>query len=84
MGAWYKTTFEDNPSYTMVLLAGYRYVFGENMSIKFMYTYDMEMGGALAGTGGAHEISMILNFNELNVFGGRYIHKKRGRELCPI
>ena len=84
LGGWYKTTMKDNPSKTLVLLAGYRYVFADKMSLKFMYTYDLEISGPLMGTGGAHEISLILNFDDLSIFGGNAMPKKHGRELCPI
>jgi hypothetical protein len=40
------------------------------MSLKFMYSYDIQVSGALQGTGGAHEISLILEFDKLSVFGG--------------
>jgi hypothetical protein len=40
------------------------------MNIKFMYSYDIQISGALQGTGGAHEISLILEFDHLSLFGG--------------
>ena len=40
------------------------------MSIKFMYSYDIQISGALQGTGGAHEISLVLEFDKLSIFGG--------------
>jgi len=70
IGAWYKSTLKDVPSSALVLLAGYRYMFADDMSIKFMYSYDLQISGNLQGTGGAHEISLILEFDKLQVFGG--------------
>ena len=40
------------------------------MSLKFMYSYDLQVSGALQGTGGAHEISLVLEFDKLSIFGG--------------
>ena len=55
---------------SMALVAGYKYNFYEDMNIKFLYSYDLQISGALQGTGGAHEISLVLEFDKLSVFGG--------------
>ena len=55
---------------SMAFLAGFAFNYADNMGIKFTYSYDMEMSGALMGTGGAHEISLILDFNNASLFGG--------------
>jgi len=70
VGAWYKTGLTNNPSSSIALLAGYRYTFAEDMSIKFMYSYDLMTSGNMQGLGGAHEISLILEFDKLTIFGG--------------
>jgi type IX secretion system PorP/SprF family membrane protein len=71
LGAWYKSTLTGPlPNNALAVVAGYRYNFAENMSIKFMYSYDIQISGALQGTGGAHEISLILEFDKLTIFGG--------------
>lgn len=70
MGGWFKGSFDANSGSAMALLAGYRYTFAENMSIKFMYSYDLQISGNLQGMGGAHEISMILEFDRMSIFGG--------------
>jgi len=70
LGAWYKGTFGGPTSNSVALLAGYRYMFAEDMSIKFMYSYDLPMSGAMLGTGGAHEISLVLEFSKITIFGG--------------
>ncbi len=70
LGGWYKTTMTGLPNSILALVAGYRYMFQENMSIKFMYSYDLQISGALQGTGGAHEISLVLEFDKLSLFGG--------------
>lgn len=70
LGLWYKGAFGDYSNAAMTLLGGYKYVFADNMDIKFTYSYDMQLTGALQGTGGAHEISLILGFGNLSIFGG--------------
>ncbi|MEI7723619.1 MAG: PorP/SprF family type IX secretion system membrane protein [Bacteroidota bacterium] len=70
VGAWYKSTMTGVVNSAVVLVAGYKYSFYEDMNIKFMYSYDLQVSGALQGTGGAHEISLILEFDKLSVFGG--------------
>jgi len=70
LGAWYKTTMTGVVNSAMALVAGYRYNFYDDMNIKFMYSYDLQISGALQGTGGAHEISLILELDKLSVFGG--------------
>ena len=44
------------------------------MSVKFTYSYDMQLTGALQGTGGAHEVSMVLDFGNLSLFGSGGSH----------
>jgi type IX secretion system PorP/SprF family membrane protein len=70
LGGWYKTTMTGVINSAIALVAGYRYTFYEDMSIKFMYSYDLQISGALQGTGGAHEISLVLEFDKLQIFGG--------------
>lgn len=75
LGSWYRNTLTGpSPNSTLAVLAGYRYAFAENMSIKFMYSYDIQVSGALQGTGGAHEISLVLDIENVSLFknsGGR-------------
>ena len=70
MGAWYKSGLNNFPTSSLALVAGYRYTFAEDMSIKFMYSYDLMILGGMQGLGGAHEISLILEFDKLSIFGG--------------
>ena len=70
LGGWYKTTMTGAVSNSFALLAGYNYHFAEGMSIRFMYSYDIPISGAMLGTGGAHEISIALEFSNISLFGG--------------
>jgi len=70
LGGWYKTTMTGNTGAAVVLLAGYRYRFAQDMSVKFIYSYDLQVSKNLSGTGGAHEISIVLDFDQFSLFGG--------------
>ena len=77
MGCYYQSTAVTDHTSALVLLAGYRYIASDDAVVKLMYTYDLELAGNLVGTGGAHEISLILEFSKLGLSGGnRY-------EECP-
>jgi type IX secretion system PorP/SprF family membrane protein len=71
VGLWYKGSFGSYQNGICAIMAGYGYEFADNLSLKFTYSYDIQMTGALAGTGGAHEISLIFDFNSASVFGGQ-------------
>ena len=70
LGGWYKTTMTGDVNNSIALLAGYRFMFMENMSIRFIYSYDLQISGVMQGTGGAHEISLVLEFDGVSLFGG--------------
>jgi type IX secretion system PorP/SprF family membrane protein len=70
LGGWYKAGMNTNSSNAVALVAGYRYTFAEDMSVKFMYSYDLITTGSMQGLGGAHEISLILEFSKMSIFGG--------------
>jgi type IX secretion system PorP/SprF family membrane protein len=63
LGLWYKSAFGDYANNTLAMLGGYKYVFADNIGVKFTYSYDMELSGALMGTGGAHEITLSVDLN---------------------
>jgi len=79
VGLWYKGAFGTYSNGAMALMAGYRYVFAESMSLKFTYSYDMQLTGALQGTGGAHEVSLVLDFGNISLFGGGGHSAPRGK-----
>lgn len=72
LGAWFRSTVSRQTSNAMIFMAGYRYFFNQNTDVKFFYSYDMQIGGNLQETGGAHEISLILSFKELQLFNKTY------------
>lgn len=84
LGIWYKGAFGTYSNSAMTFMGGYRYMFANNMNLKFTYSYDMQLTGALQGTGGAHEISLVLEFGNISIFGGagastgRIVNRGRG------
>jgi type IX secretion system PorP/SprF family membrane protein len=78
LGLWYKGAFGTYSNGICAFLAGYGAGVGNNLAVKLTYTYDMQITGALMGTGGAHEISLILDFNSDNIFGGSGSRQKGG------
>lgn len=81
LGGWYKAGLNNNSSSAIALVAGYRYTFADDMSIKFMYSYDLMTSGNTQGLGGAHEISLILEFDKLTIFGGSSGVNTPGRSM---
>jgi len=78
LGGYYKTTTESGTNHSLMLLTGYHYVLNNEISFRFMYSYDLQLSGNLQGTGGAHEISLILELKNI-----RLVNKNRYEE-CEI
>jgi type IX secretion system PorP/SprF family membrane protein len=77
LGGYFKASSIYGPTTSLMLLAGYRYMIAGDISLKFMYSYDVQLSKNLQGTGGAHEISLILELKSLRLFG------KNKFEGCP-
>jgi type IX secretion system PorP/SprF family membrane protein len=69
LGGYLKATSVYGPTTSLMVLAGYRYIASPSTNIKFMYSYDIQVSKNLQGTGGAHEISLIIEFKGLQVAG---------------
>lgn len=69
-GLWYKGSFGSYNNSSLAFVAGYGALIS-NIGIRFTYSYDMQMAGALQGTGGAHEISLILDLSDKGFITGR-------------
>jgi type IX secretion system PorP/SprF family membrane protein len=78
LGLWYKTAFGSYANNSLAMLGGYRYVFADNIGIRFTYSYDMQLSGDLMGTGGAHEVTLVLDFNTGGFLGGSGSSVSRG------
>ena len=68
LGLWYKGEFGLLNSNSLAFIGGYRYVFAKDISIKFTYSYDLPLTGRTTISGGAHEISLVLEFSNLKLF----------------
>jgi type IX secretion system PorP/SprF family membrane protein len=78
LGGYFKTSSAIAPATTsLMLLAGYRYMLAGDINLKFMYSYDIQVSRNLQGTGGAHEISLIIEFKGIRMGG------KAQYEACP-
>lgn len=69
LGAYFKASGVYGPTTSLMALAGYRYIFSPALNIKFMYSYDIQVSQNLQGTGGAHEVSLIIEFKGLRIAG---------------
>ncbi|OQX77597.1 MAG: hypothetical protein B6D61_06900 [Bacteroidetes bacterium 4484_249] len=69
LGLWYRNEDINTTNLnSMVFLAGVNLPINEDSRIKIMYSYDYIMNKLIA-TGGTHEISVIFEFSNENVFG---------------
>lgn len=85
LGGYFKFSSTRHTSTALMLLAGYRYNVSENLGLKFMYSYDMQVSGSLQGSGGAHEVSLILEFQNHRIFGkNRYEECILEEEKGPV
>lgn len=71
LGAYFKSIWTELFQGAVVLTAGYRYPFTDELSLKFAYSYDLQTNTMMAGTGGAHEITLIFEFDQEGVFTSR-------------
>ena len=58
-GIWFRHTFSNADA--VILMAGYEMTY-----LKIAYSYDLTVSGLGVNSGGAHEISLILNFERKN------------------
>lgn len=85
LGMWFRNEDinEVNLS-SMVFLAGVNLPVSDDSRVKVMYSYDYIMNSML-GTGGTHEISVIFEFSNQNIFGatsGKGGRRNYGTEPC--
>ncbi len=71
LGAWYKNESLEYDVYShFSLMGGINIPILEDESrIKFMYSYDMIINGEHMFTGPTHEISIIIEFDNISLFG---------------
>ena len=73
LGGWYRGTLNGPaPNNIIAVTAGCKIPFAPDLTAKFMYSYDIQISGALQGTGGAHEISLVLDMPNVSIFGNGF------------
>ncbi len=75
IGGWYKTMFDSPKASYIAVIAGYRFMFGKELSIHIMYNHDFRIPPTKYGPGEPNEISLIFRFGKVQVFG------KRGKDV---
>ena len=85
LGLWFRNEdISDVNLSTMVFLTGVNLPVSDDSRVKIMYSYDYIMN-AMLGTGGTHEISVMFEFSNQNIFGatsGKGGRKNYGTEPC--
>jgi type IX secretion system PorP/SprF family membrane protein len=69
LGGYFKASSIYGPTTSLMILAGYRYIGLGGVNFKFMYSYDAQLSRNLQGTGGAHEIGLIMEFKNIRLTG---------------
>ncbi len=70
-GIWYRNSeFSFANAESMVLLLGINTIFNDVSRMKILYSYDLALDDDLLKTGGAHEISLIIELDDISLFGG--------------
>lgn len=71
-GIWYRNSeFSFANAESLVLLLGLNTIFNEVSRIKIMYSYDLALDDDLLKTGGAHELSLIIELDNISLFGNK-------------
>jgi type IX secretion system PorP/SprF family membrane protein len=85
LGFWYRNEDINTTNLnTLILLTGVSIPFQDESRIKLMYSYDYLIN-ELITTGGSHEISIVFEFNNENIFGSSHGYGKKrnyGTEPC--
>jgi len=84
LGGWYKTSTGSYQPTAWVLMVGYRILYGKANCIDIMFSHDFQTG-TYSGLGGQTEISFILGFGNLQLFGSgnNGNHPEKAIEIDP-
>lgn len=80
LGLWYRNESFDYDTYsTLSFMAGLRIPFSDMARLKLMYTYDFVIYPEYTFTGPTHEITIIMEFDDVLLFQPRTIGTARHR-----
>jgi type IX secretion system PorP/SprF family membrane protein len=81
LGAWYKNESLEYDVYShFSLMAGLSIpIQGDDSRVKFMYTYDMVINAEHTFTGPTHEITVIMEFDQLGLINNSPINARHRR-----
>lgn len=69
IGLWYRNEdFDFSKSETLIAMLGINANFGEDIRMKMLYSFDMSLQNNIVGAGGAHEFTLIFEFDSLELF----------------
>jgi len=72
IGIWYRNDeFEFLENDALILMAGINMNFNEESRIKLLYSYDAMLSDVTKATGGTHEFTLIIEFDEIQLFGNK-------------
>lgn len=78
-GAWYQgESYGDFRSDNMVFMLGLNYGIAENARMKIMYSYDWALNDLISVSGPTHEISLILQMDDVMLFGKSDSYRRAG------
>jgi len=70
-GIWFRNqTFDFVKSNDLMLLLGLYLPFNKGSRMKIMYSYDLILTELRPAAGTAHEVSIAIEFDDINLFGG--------------
>ncbi len=91
LGFWYKNeSFEYTTFSSLQIMGGIRIPFGDEFNMKLMYSYDFVIYPEYAFAGPTHEITLIMDFDNISLFqpkvigSARYRHGNAPMECSPF
>jgi hypothetical protein len=82
IGLWYKNESFDYDTYSSFsFMAGLRIPFSDLARVKLMYSYDFVIYPEYTFTGPTHEVTIIIEFDDISLFQTRTIGNARSRDI---
>ncbi len=91
IGLWYKNESFEYTTYSLLqIMAGVKIPVGDQTNIKLMYSYDFVIYPEYSFAGPTHEITLIMEFDDISLFqpkvigSARYRHGNAPMECSPF